>query len=62
MNHPHLDLLLLTDEELQEAKRHVQEIAYFKWQEAGCPQGQEQKFWDQAELEWIEFYYVPDRN
>jgi hypothetical protein len=56
-----LDLLLLTDDELKAARKQVQEMSYFKWQAAGCPQDDSLKFWREAELEWIEFYYVPVR-
>lgn len=58
---PCLELLLLTEEELETAKRQVQEIAYFKWQESGCPEEESLKFWEEAEREWIEYNYVPDR-
>ena len=36
-------------------------MAYFKWQDAGSPDEDPIKFWREAELEWIEYYYVPDR-
>jgi hypothetical protein len=62
MNRPTLDMLLLTDKELQAAKKQVQQMAYFRWQNAGCPLECEQTFWNEAELEWIEYYYVPHRN
>jgi len=58
---PCLDLLLLTDNELQAAKKQVQEMAYFKWQAAGCPDNAELRFWLDAELEWVEYFYVPNR-
>ena len=58
---PCLDSLLLTEEELKIAKKKVQEMAYFKWQAAGCPEDDTLMFWLEAELEWIEYYYVPDR-
>jgi Protein of unknown function (DUF2934) len=32
----------MTDEE------RIREIAYFKWQEAGCPHGRDQIFWELA--------------
>ena len=62
MEQPSLDSLLLNEDELQEARRQVQEMAYYKWQHAGCPVGQELRFWLEAELEWVEYYYVPDRE
>ena len=58
---PCLDLLLLTEDELKAARKHVEEIAYFKWQAAGCPKEDALTFWREAELEWIEYDYVPDR-
>ncbi len=58
---PSLDLLLLTEDELKAAKKQVREIAYFKWQAAGCPEDDALTFWLEAELEWIDYYYVPDR-
>ena len=62
MEQPSLDSLLLNEDELQEARRQVQEMAYYKWQHAGCPDGQDLRFWLEAELEWVEYYYVPDRE
>ena len=59
--HPCLDSLILTDEELKAARKHVQEMAYFKWKAAECPEDDALRFWLEAELEWIEYYYVPDR-
>ena len=56
-----LDNLILTREELEIAHHQVQEIAYLKWEAAGCPTGQDNQFWNEAELEWIEYFYVPDR-
>ena len=61
MQQPCLDDLLLTDSELSAARQQVQELAYFKWQAAGCPDHAADDFWRQAELEWIEYDYVPDR-
>jgi hypothetical protein len=58
---PCLDLLWLTDGELKAARKQVQEMAYFKWRAAGCPTENALMFWREAELEWIEYYYVPDR-
>lgn len=62
MSPPSLDTLLLTEDELLAAREKVQEMAYFKWQEAGCPGDAGNRFWSEAELEWIEYFYVPHRN
>ena len=63
MAQPCLDSLILTENELRDAKRQVQQMAYFKWQEAGRPEGDvSRQFWREAELEWIEYHYVPNRN
>ncbi len=53
-----LESLFLREDELQTARKHVQEIAYAKWQAAGCPKDGALKFWREAELEWIEYYYA----
>jgi hypothetical protein len=58
---PCLNSLLLLEDELKAARKQVQKIAYFKWQAAGCPEDNALTFWREAELEWIEYYYVPDR-
>lgn len=57
-----LETLLLSDEELRVAHREVEKLAYRKWKEAGGPEGRDGEFWRAAELEWIEYYYVPDRK
>ena len=59
----HLDTLLLTEKELRAARSQVQELAYLKWEAAGRPpdESRSEEFWQEAELEWIEYYYVPDR-
>ena len=62
MNIPSLEALWLTNKELQIALEQVRERAYFKWQNAGSPNGFAQKFWDEAVLEWINYCYVPDRD
>ncbi len=62
MERPRLDNLILTAEEMQRAREQIQLAAYFKWRDAGCPECREQHYWDEAELEWIEYFYVPDRN
>jgi len=57
-----LELLLLTKAELEAAREKVQEMAYLKWEEAGCPEGTDSdRFWQAAEQEWIQYHYVPDR-
>ena len=61
MEVPKLENLLLTDEERVIAREQVELAAYFKWKDAGCPGGHEENFWNEAELEWIKYFYVPDR-
>lgn len=61
MQLPTLEKLLLTENELEEARRRIEEIAYTKWQQAGCPENRSLDFWNEAEIEWIEYFYVPDR-
>ena len=61
METPRLENLILTEEEMNLAREQVQLAAYFKWRDAGCPEGKKQHFWCEAELEWIEYFYVPDR-
>jgi hypothetical protein len=56
-----LDSLQLSEERKQAAREVIQRNAYFKWQNAGCPDGDGSRFWKEAEFEWIEFNYVPDR-
>ncbi|MEZ6101212.1 MAG: DUF2934 domain-containing protein [Pirellulaceae bacterium] len=62
MKQPELEALYLTDDELGHAKQQIEELAYYKWCEAGRPCGCDEHFWNEAELEWIEFYYVPHRE
>jgi len=57
-----LETLELTEEELKLAREQVRHMAYRKWQEAGCPSRDPLSFWKEAELEWIEYEYVPDRT
>lgn len=59
----HLEQLLLSEAELEAAREKVQELAYLKWEEAGRPEDEtlSAHFWEEAELEWIEYYYVPKR-
>ena len=57
-----LDSLELTADEIKAAKREVEEAAYYKWKAAGCSETDDPLiYWLQAELEWIEYRYVPDR-
>lgn len=58
---PCLDRLVLTEAEKETARQSIRKSAYFKWQAAGCPEDGALSFWLEAELEWIEYYYVPDR-
>ena len=58
---PSLNCLILTEPEREIARRAIQEMAYFKWLEAGCPDDGTLKFWLDAEKEWVEYCYVPDR-
>ena len=62
MAQPSLDTLLLTDAEREAARDHVRRMAYFKWQDAGCPENRALEFWCEAELEWMEYFYVPHRT
>lgn len=56
-----LDDLILTDEESAVARRQIRDLAYFRWESAGCPQNRDLEFWTEAELEWVGAFYVPDR-
>jgi hypothetical protein len=57
-----LDTLELTEEEARAAREEVRRLAYLKWEQAGCPHlADSLQFWCEAEQEWIDFYYVPDR-
>jgi len=57
-----LESLELTEEELRLAREQVRRMAFRKWEEAGCPSADPFAFWKDAEIEWIEYYYVPDRT
>ena len=59
---PSLELLQLMEDELNVAKQTVREMAYFRWQAAGCPDNQSLRFWLEAELEWVEYQYDPDHD
>lgn len=57
-----LESLQMSEERRKAAQEEIQRNAYFKWQKAGCPEGEDpMRFWREAEYEWIEFNYVPDR-
>ena len=58
---PCLDSLMLTENERQAAKEEIEVLAYFEWEKAGRPANASLKFWLEAELEWMEYRYVPDR-
>lgn len=57
-----LETLDLDEARLQLAREEIQRNAYFKWEKAGRPEGDDSnRFWREAEYEWIEFHYVPNR-
>ena len=56
-----LETLEMTPEEQESSKDAVQNMAYFKWLDAGCPDCGQLEFWLAAEREWIEHHYVPRR-
>ena len=57
-----LNMLELTEEEVKMAREEVQRLAYLKWKKAGSPLVADPlQFWCDAEQEWIDFYYVPNR-
>jgi hypothetical protein len=56
-----LETLELAPEELNSSKDAVRKMAYSSWLEAGCPEGGQLEFWLNAERQWIEQSYVPDR-
>lgn len=62
MDQPKLDALYLTEDEYQLARLQIGEAAYHKWLNDGCPCHRDLEFWLEAELEWVEFRYVPRRN
>lgn len=39
----------MADSEVDE--QHVRELAYRKWEQAGCPHGDQDRFWQEAEQE-----------
>ena len=56
-----LDALVLTDSARNLARREIETLAYAKWEQAGRPDGTDMRFWLEAESEWIEYRYVPQR-
>ena len=58
---PNLEDLYLTEDELEIARAEVKEMAFRDWEQAGRPNNCDQEFWEKAQLEWIEYRYVPDR-
>lgn len=61
MHTPDLEALYLTNDELAAAKKEIQKMAFCKWADAGRPKNSSRDFWREAQLEWIEYRYVPDR-
>jgi len=57
-----LEFLEIPPDKLQMCRDDISRMAYFKWIAAGCPQGRDVDFWTDAEREWVEFKYVPDRG
>lgn len=57
-----VELLMLTDDEKEAARKAIRKIAYYKWLDAGCPADSAMDCWLAAEYEWIEYWYVPDRD
>ena len=53
-----VESLPLTEDDIEAAKRQIREIAYFKWQAAGCPGDDALTFWREAEIQWIDLFYV----
>jgi|GEM_PF-1858733 len=44
----------------QDALTHIRDAAYFKWQAAGCPCGDGQEFWLEAERDFLQQHAMPD--
>jgi hypothetical protein len=61
MQNPRLNSLRLSEPQMRAAKLEIQVLAYCKWKEAGCPEKRSLDFWLEAETEWIEYRYVPQR-
>jgi hypothetical protein len=51
----------MDEEKRDAARRQIQDLAYNKWLDAGCPDDCGLQFWVEAEQEWINYYYTPDR-
>jgi hypothetical protein len=56
-----LESLDLDPEKLEWAREEVRKLAHEKWIQAGQPLESDLDFWLEAEREWIERIYVPDR-
>ena len=56
------ETLELLPEERETVRERIRCLAYEKWAEAGCPEGESVSFWLQAGRTWIEHEYVPHRN
>lgn len=61
MKKPSLESLPLDAQGMESARREIEVLAFCKWKEAGCPDNSAFNFWVEAEMEWIEYRYVPDR-
>ena len=61
MRIPRLETLWLDERDMEAARKEIEALAFCKWQEAGCPDNSALDFWLEAEIEWIEYCYVPDR-
>ncbi len=57
-----LETLELNVEQYRNTKDAVRRMAHSKWIEAGRPDGDKEEYWLEAEREWIERCYVPDRS
>ena len=57
-----LDSLELTPAELEACHDAIRKQAYCHWLDAGSPPGDGAEFWLQAERQWIEHCYVPNRQ
>jgi hypothetical protein len=57
-----LDTLELRPEARRAAEEAIRHMAHRRWDEAGQPAEDDLRFWLEAEREWIERCYVPDRG
>jgi hypothetical protein len=57
-----LEALDLSPEDLEVVRGRIRELAYEKWQAAGCPEDDSLHFWRLAEQQWVEHEYVPHRD